>query len=377
MLFGDARWQALPSASDLSLARGRIAGREVMLLATDPQRAKGTFGPAECAAAAEALGQARVARQPMLLLIDSAGARLDTGLAIQGALRVLLREALDARLDGLPMLAMLGHHVFGGASLLAFVTQRRCYSGQTLLAMSGPRLLRGPDGGELPHAEALTAISATARCAHGGAERPLADEGAAWALAAAEWAGAAAAPGNAGPELKAERELLRRRLGSSAADDIVQLRGATLSLRTNQALGAGGAIALAELAERSAREQPGRSLLLEVDCPGHSLALADEGLLLSHYLAHLALSLRSLVRNGTTIRLRLLGEISGGVYAALAAAVSSIELGRGALVRTLPSISLAHLFKDRDTSQADPSQYLRLGVVDAICESDVGKVSPK
>ncbi len=365
-LFGDGPWRLLPATSDLAVAVGAIGGREIALLATDPQRAKGTLGPAECATAVAALERARAARQPLLLLIDSAGARLDAGLAIQGALRALLREALDARADGLPLLAMLGRHAFGGASLLAFAAQSRYYSAQTLLAMSGPRLLHGADGRALAHAEAIAAICGEARAAQGGAEQLLGDADA-WVRVAADWAAGTTQPIDVRKQWAAERELLRRRLGAADGDDAVRARGATLVLRSELPLGAAAALALVVEAERAAQAQPGEPLLLEVDCPGHSLALADERLLLSQYLAHLALSLRFLVRAGTPLRLRLQGEISGGVYAALAGAVTSIELGRGALVRTLPSTSLAHIGKEGQEEVADPARYLALGIVDQIC----------
>ena len=366
ILFGAEPWCLLPTSSDLSLASGRIAGRDVLLLATDPQRAKGTLGLDECIAATEALRKARAAGQPLLLLLDSAGARLDAGLAIQGALRALLRQMLDARLDGLPMLAMLGHHVFGGASLLAFAASERLYAAQTLLAMSGPRLLQGPGSGAVGHAEAVRNIAAPARAGYGGSERLLADDASSWVHALSDWVAGLTLPVDMRQSLQEERALLRKRLGSDASNKDVQLQGSTLSLVSERPLGAAGALALAEMAEQIAREQPGQPLLLLVDCPGHSLALQDEALLQSHYLAHLALSLRQLVRDGTPLRLRVVGEISGGVYVALAGAVSTIELGVGAVVRTLPKTSLAHILKDAPAEQIEPAQYLQQGVVDAL-----------
>ena len=363
-LFGSEAWQRLPDTADLCLATGSVDGRELMLLATDPQRAKGTLGVAECRVAAEAVRAAAAQRKPLLLLLDSAGARLDAGLAIQGALRRLVRELLDARLAGLPMYALLGHHVFGGASLLAFVAPQRGYAAQTLLAMSGPRVLQGQADSAVGHGDALHAIAAAARCAHAGGERLLGDAAGESRAAVAAWLAASAARASAAQALAADRVSLSQRLGSVASRAEASLEAGGLRFRCGQLFGAADALALAGLAARAAL-RPG-PLLLRFDCPGHSLALQDESLLLSHYLAHLALSLRQLVNAGTELRLRIEGEISGGIYVALASAASSVELAPGAVVRTLPRASLAHILKDGREEPADPARYLEQGVVDAI-----------
>jgi len=106
----------LISASHLKMMRGNVAGRQILAVATDPQADKGALGIAECSDLHRAIRLAQETNAALVLLIDSAGARLYEGLPIQGALRRLMRELLDARLDGLPVLALLGRNVFGGAS---------------------------------------------------------------------------------------------------------------------------------------------------------------------------------------------------------------------------------------------------------------------
>src|SRR5688572_9159572 len=85
-LFDGDAWQYLATNSDLRLAEGHIAGRKVLVVATDPAAALGTFGVDECVDFKWAVLRARATGVPVLLLIDSAGTRLTAGLPVQGAI---------------------------------------------------------------------------------------------------------------------------------------------------------------------------------------------------------------------------------------------------------------------------------------------------
>ena len=94
----------------------------------------------------ELLARARDEGAPVVLLLDSSGARVDEGLPALGAFRVLLRETLLTRLARLPMLAVVGRACFGGASLLACTCSRRHYLIGARLAASGPAVIEGAVG---------------------------------------------------------------------------------------------------------------------------------------------------------------------------------------------------------------------------------------
>jgi hypothetical protein len=133
---------------------GRLEGERVWIAAMDPSRARGAVGVAEAEVLCALFQVARREPRPILLLVDSAGAKVDEGLAALGAFRRLFREALLTRFAPVPMLALLGRSCFGGASMLACVCGLRIYSSQTLLAASGPGVIEALRGkGELDAAD--------------------------------------------------------------------------------------------------------------------------------------------------------------------------------------------------------------------------------
>lgn len=362
-LFDGGRSTTLDTRSALSLSRGEIAGRRVIVAATDPHIEKGVLGVAECADLHAAVRLARDDRLPLLLLIDSAGARLNDGLPIQGALRRLMTELLDAGLDGLPILAMLGRHAFGGASMLAFAAGRRCYAPSTLLAMSGPRVIQAASGA---HLHAVTqAIAGSMRAHSGGSERLLDDSLSAYASAAREWLQEVSGGSAAAASLEHERGILtlrvaEHRLVPVCAIDADRTAG-RLICRGGALVGAADVLRLATLVDEVSGD-----LLLSLDCAGHSTRLDDERQTLTQYLVHLAKTLRRRVRAGNSVRLAIAGDISGGIYIAAAGAASSVGIERGGSVRTLPQSALDHILSQPAAASDDFSRYAEFGVADIL-----------
>lgn len=376
LFHGDA-WQYLATNSDLHLAEGHIAGRKVVVVATDPAAALGTFGVAECADFKWAVLRARATGTPILLLIDSAGTRLTAGLPVQGAIRALMREVLDARLADVPMLAVLGRYAFGSASMLSFSAHARLYSETTQLAMSGPRVLQAGLADGASHDAVLKRINGISRTAVGNADRLIADDLDAYAEAVRAWVAAPVAASVTREALIQERHHLMQRLPGGAqgvtkaisAAECPVLDGNILRCVMHRPFGADDAVVLAELAESACLNAAIRPLTIAMDCPGHSILLQDEEIILSQYLVHLALWLRHLVHEGVPIRLRVTGTLSGGIYICLAAAAASTELAPGATIRTLPVSSLVNIFGSEIQEIADRSSYVEWGLVDSIVPS--------
>lgn len=134
----------------------------------------------------------------------------------------------------------------------------------------------------------------------------------------------------------------------------------------SRSFGAADAIVMAELAESACLNTAHKSLTIAMDCPGHSILLQDEEVILSQYLVHLALWLRHLVREGAAIRLRVTGTLSGGIYIGLAAAASNTELVSGATIRTLPVSALANIFGGEIQETADRAAYVEWGLADSL-----------
>lgn len=353
----------LTSASHLHLMLGNVAGRQVIAVATDPQIDKGALGAAECSDLRRAIQLAQETGAALVLLIDSAGARLYEGLPIQGALRRLLRELLDARLDGLPVLALLGRNVFGGASMLAQAASQRCYAPATLLAMTGPRVLQ--KNGDA-YAAVIAAIDGNARSRCGATEQLLDDTLSSYAAALQRWVSQL---GDTAPtDVDAERQQLTLRLQATTLAPVadMQLHGDTLSCRGHALAGCADALRLADMLDAAS---PG-PLQLQLDYSGHSTLLDDERLLLSQYLVHLAKAIRRRVRSGHPVHLHINGNISGGIYIAAAGAASSVEMAPGSSVRTLPQSALDEILARPDGIDAAAdialSRYPELGLADIV-----------
>lgn len=374
-LFNGNAWQYLATTSDLCLAEGHIAGRKVLVVATDPAAALGTFDVGECIDFKRAVLRARATGAPILLLIDSAGTRLTAGLPVQGAIRALMREVLDARLAGVPMLAVIGRYAFGSGSMLSFSADARLYSASTQLAMSGPRVLQAALAEGVSRDVVLDRINGISRAAVANAGRLIADDLDAYAEAVREWVAHPIAASATREALIQERQHLSQRLpggahGATTAAEGPVLDGDTLRCVMDRSFGAADAVRLAELAQSACSNAAIESLTIVMDCPGHSILLQDEEVILSQYLAHLALWLRHLVHAGASIRLRVAGTLSGGIYIVLAAAASTTELAPGASIRTLPASVLVNIFGNEIEETVDRASYIEWGLVDSVLPSN-------
>lgn len=377
-LFNGEVWQYLATNSDLRLVEGQIAGCKVLVVATEPKAALGTFGVGECVDFKWAVWRARATGARILLLIDSAGTRLTAGLPVQGAIRALMREVLDARLAEVPMLAVLGRYAFGSASMLSFSAHARLYSKSTQLAMSGPRVLQAALADGTSHDTVLNRINGISRAAVGNADKLIDDDLDAYAQAVHEWVASPITANVTRAALIQERRHLLQRLPCEAPDTATAigtaqgpvLEGDTLRCVMDRSFGAADAIVMAELAESACANAAVKSLTIVMDCPGHSILLHDEEVILSQYLVHLALWLRHLVREGAFIRLRVTGTLSGGIYIGLAAAASITELAPGATIRTLPVSSLVHIFGNEIQETVDSASYLKWGLVNIVLPSN-------
>ena len=308
-------------------------GRRFLVAATDPTISSGAIGVAEACDLRRLVQRARDEALALVLIIDSAGARVSEGVAIQGALRRLFAALLAARAAGLRTIAMLGRNVFGGASMLAMCCESRLYFPRTRLAMTGPAVVQEGEPVFQPRSVAET-FAAAGRLEHdrGGTLIDAADD-----------SGVSAA--------------LTHALAQSAMDFTAWLRAQGVDLRARlgtvirpTADAHGSDRRSRPRCSSAERARPGRvrswhwslcwlpmpetqrHLVLDCEWSGHSMRLTDEKRLLSQYLAYLAGVIYALEARGTRICLRILGELSGGLYIALAGACSQVQLGAGAKV---------------------------------------------
>jgi acetyl-CoA carboxylase alpha subunit len=386
----------------LIAGNGTIGGREVTVVATDRHVAGGSLGVAEATALSTLLEQSHAAGRPFIFCLDSAGARLDEGLAALGAFRQLYRHVLDLRLAGLPMLGLIGRDCFGGASMLAATCAQRVYCESSRLAMSGPAVIQALGGAAELDATDTAAVIAlmggVARAHLLPADRLCEDSFDAYRRATRDWIADCATP--APPNLREQHTRLGTRLLAqgmapspprSASGELpailqeiipegVEMHrmdgvlfgrngktspNAFFGFIDGTPVGALAAWTLAGECLAMAGERPGEAVTVFLDSPGQAPTFRDERVMLSEYVAHLALVLSSLRLNGHRVTLQVLGDAAGGIYVALAAPAARVVALPGANVQVLPPAAMARVLR-RHGEPGGVEDYMRAGVIDTL-----------
>ena len=382
-------------AGNVTLGRGRVNGRAVHVALVENHTASGSIGTVEVQRLSPVFRIVAKERSPLVLFLDSAGAKVSEGLPALGAFRRVYREALGAALAGAPIAAVLGKNCYGGSSMLAHLARSRLFSANTQLAMSGPSILAATAGmdvlDEMFRAMAESAISAGSRvkASPGNTLWDPATPLEAWLAQALsrpanmagqfrlihQALGARLPADSAGP---AWEPLMRRDLerlypeGYEAKEQEGLIVGAGrtaaggeafVGLIGKSALGAVRAWKFAEAAWRHLESPPG-TLRLFLDCASHAARLDDERLVLSEYIVGMSLPLVLLAVRGTKVELTILGAASGGVYVALAGAATRVTALHGAQIQVLPGTALAAILGGRREETASWDEYAAAGVAD-------------
>jgi biotin-independent malonate decarboxylase beta subunit len=131
----------------LATARVRIAGAPVLIAAQDERFLRGSVG-ANHGDALRGLFELACDERPVavVLLQASGGVRLHEANAAELALARALRALFDARLAGVPVLALAAGDVFGGASVLACAADRLGMLPGTRIGLSGPKVVESVHG---------------------------------------------------------------------------------------------------------------------------------------------------------------------------------------------------------------------------------------
>jgi acetyl-CoA carboxylase alpha subunit len=378
-----------PARGNLTLGRGRVDAREVRCAWIENRVASGALGGVECAALGGLLDELARSRAPLVLFIDSAGAKVSEGLPALGAFRRLFASLLAADRAGVPIVAVLGANCFGGASMIACMAAARLFSPGTRLAMSGPAILATAAGvGVLDEAFAAmtqAAISAPARATAGNANSVWDEK-----LDVRQWLRAAVTAASLGGHRERERHaalgqrlprapvaqpqpLQRRDLEALFAGDyrlneqdgvvVGEARGeSVLGLVSRQPVGAASAWRFAQAAWHLVDAKPARVRVL-LDCASHAPRLDDERIVLSEFIVDMSRALAAL-QAVARVELTVIGEAGGGIYVALAAPAHHVSAIQSAAIRVLPRAAIAAILGgDRDES-AEAAQYRAAGVAD-------------
>ena len=386
-----------PSAErvgNLTLGRGTLDGREVHVALIVNFIASGSLGAAEDERLAAMFERTARDRAPLVLYIDSAGARVSEGLRALGGFRTLYRAGLAAALSGAPIAALLGRNCFGGASMLAHLARARLFGPDTQLAMSGPAVIAAASG-----VDALDeAFRAMARATFAHASRAKASAAnAAWQPGddLAAWLRAALARGDDAAAFRERHARLRERFDPAAAEPVWKearrpeldriytrhearlcdgvlagegerdgVREAFVGCVDNLPVSTARAWRFADLVWRHLDAPPAR-LQVYLDSASHAARLDEEKRILSEYVVDMAAALAALERRGTPVGLAVTGRAGGGVYVALAAPARHVASVHGlARIEVLPGTAVAAILGESRDEAPSFTDYRAAGVAE-------------
>lgn len=359
----------LETAGAVTLAEGLCHAQPVRIALTDRTISGGSFGVDECDALTRHLERSLGDAMPLVLVLDSGGARLDSGMAGLGAFRRLYRAALDLRLHGVPMSALLLRNCFGGASMLAMLCTTRSALRSGRFGMSGPAIIEALSGKShldaSDHATVSALFGAPARATTGAIDHLFDESDSLGDVVFRSIENALRTP----LDIREQHERLRQRL-DRAGVDLSGGRGvdARAAFHEGRAVGARD---IWLLADEILSVPVGQPMELTVNCPGQAATRRDESLVLSEYVAHLALCLRSHCVGGGKIVVHVSGESAGGIYVALAAGADRVEAAAHAIVRVLPAAAVNTVLR-RTMPDETIEEALAAGVVDRIVADQEG-----
>lgn len=382
-------------AGNVTLGRGTLDGRALHVALIENRLASGAIGTIEAAKLGAVLKVAAAGRSPVLVCIDSAGAKVSEGLKALGAFRALYRAALEAALSGVPIAAVVGRNCYGGSSMLAHLASQRLLSGETQLAMSGPAVIASASGmnplDDMFRAMAQATLSAAARVKTSAANALLPSDG-----NPLPWLREALAPrGDMVDAYRIRHEALAARFGTTLPDrpwesvrrrDLDKLYDGGCEARESDGIldGSGtrnsaaerfvGLVGKAALtAARAWRfadiawkmlDEPPRRLEVYLDCATHAARLEEEKLILTEFIVDMGVALASLGRRGTEVGLTVTGKAGGGVYVALAAPARRVTSLYGADIQVLPGPAVAAILGEARESVPAFDDYRAAGVAD-------------
>lgn len=130
---------------------GRVENRPVLCFAQDPSFAGGSLGAPHAGTIVQILRLARRGRIPVIGFIESAGARLQEGLAALGGYGLIFREHIA--LSGVvPQISVICGTAAGGGSYAPALTDFVIMAGRANMFLTGPKVVARVTGEEVDEA---------------------------------------------------------------------------------------------------------------------------------------------------------------------------------------------------------------------------------
>jgi Carboxyl transferase domain/Malonate decarboxylase gamma subunit (MdcE) len=375
------------AVANLMIGKGTVDAKPCYVAIIENRIASGAIGVVECDKLASLFKVIAAQRAPLMLFIDSAGARVNEGLPALGAFRRMYKAAVAASAIGAPMTAVLGSHCYGGASMLAALCSVRYFNTHTRLAMSGPSILAAAAGASTLD-ESFRAIADISIGQQGRIKldtQNRANRVFAPPLQFVESGGPLALHESLAARVKVtsmvNENVTRKDLtllypegyALVETDGLVHGKGRdaegkvrVLGSIDRRPMTAARAYGLAQRVwEYVQAEKPPQRLHLLIDCDAHSASLDDEKVMLSMYLANLAIALGALRSRETRIETIVLGKLGGGVYVALAAPSHEVNLIYNVgEIQLLPGKAITAILGDVAAAKPTFDEYVKAGVAD-------------
>ncbi|MEO7743024.1 MAG: carboxyl transferase domain-containing protein [Usitatibacter sp.] len=382
-------------AGNVTAGHGALDGRRVHVALVENRVASGAIGTAEARRLGAMFSVAASERAPVVLFLDSAGAKVSEGLRALGSFRALYRNGLEAALKGVPIAAALGRNCYGGSSMLAHLASRRLFSPETKLAMSGPAVIASASGmdplDDMFRAMADATLSAASRAMASAANTVWNPQ-----TGPAQWLRVALAEcGDPLVGFRARHDALatrfRRPLAPQAwesvhrrdlariydggyeareGDGILEGRGTRggleerfVGLVGKGALNAARAWRFSQIVW-ALLEAPPERLEVFLDCASHAARLDEEKMVLTEYVVDMGAALASLGSKASRVGLTVAGKAGGGVYVALAAPAARVASLHGADIQVLPGSAVAAILGEASESAPAFADYRAAGVAE-------------
>ncbi|MDA0830277.1 MAG: hypothetical protein O3A05_03705 [Proteobacteria bacterium] len=390
------------SVGDLHVVRGTLDAKSAVIVAFDFNLAGGSIGPSEASQLHVAITTAEQMTLPLIMMLNTGGVRVPEGANSLGAFRFVFRELLDAKVRGVQVLSLVTQQCYGGGSMLAAISDVVLVNAQSQISMSGPRLIQAlnqyVEGDDVTTDRVRLVLCGKSRAATSDRFQLVEDNiegyrgGIKHLLSSSE---------NPGSSIKQSLLNLERRFAENGVipsdrftakasihpsidkskfgygnswsgraslftlDTQVGSATATYALVTDFFADAESIYDLVKAID--ALPNSVSNINIFIDCPSHSPSLSDETLLLSEYLATLALGVRLKHLSGVNVHVLVIGSSGGGIFAALSAAASRMSMLSVGSVQVLPRAALSAMRRP-DDKLITTKQLLESGSVDDMLE---------
>jgi len=329
----------------------RFLEQPAVLVQSEDTPNKGALGAAEIDLICSAFAYAAEKHWPVVLYLNSSGARLNEGDGIQASFRKLLNAALAFRSEGHRIVVLMGKNVFGGASLLAMSGHTRIYSETTRVSMTGPRVMEGQSENQSHDIRAIIAAENRARNDALGVWAESLDDVKKHLYQALSHSGSA-------PDGAALVKASKLPFGSSrvqASQSGINCIG-TRPPQINDLLA---------LILEVAKWDRSNELVITCEWPCHSLDAADENAYQSYWLFAASETIYRKQKDGCHITCHFSKDVSGGLYIALAAAATEVTAASGVGVQALP-YGIVDQIVTSETARKQEIELIELGIIDRI-----------